>query len=284
MGNLEELLREVPLALNLTPMKEATEDTLGYDAEDFAPLLSIVPIQKILSLPWRAGEYYVETVSRPPDDDLSDDSSRKITSQCTGNPRWECERLAAFLRAKNKDYEKNNTSVVVLARSHDPWELDKESIDCMALIQIVGSLITALAKYVPEEVPLSMFSRRVASEISRLSAHNDLDAGLALLSAFPPLDLEGKPLFLIVDMSDIDLTEERASKGHRNLIEALFKVAELNSVTLIRVEATRTGLGCFIDGPGGTYQKGLKGPQVIYDSTKDMEEVMCYPFGHDRGR
>ncbi|KAI0857833.1 hypothetical protein F4860DRAFT_517522 [Xylaria cubensis] len=269
MDNLGEMLREIPLALNLTPMKEAAEDTLGYDANDPAPLLSIIPIKKILSLPWRAGEYHVETVSRPPDDDLSDASTQTITSQCAGNPRWECKRLAAFLRGKNKDYEKNITSVVVLAQSNDPWKLDKENVDCMALVQIVGSLITTLAQYVPEEISLSMLSRRAASEISRFSAHNDLDAGLALLSAFPALDLEGKPLFLIVDLSDIDLTEESPSKGHRNLTEALFKVAELNSATLIRVEATRTGLGCFIAGPGGTRQNGSKDLQVIYDSTKD---------------
>ncbi|KAI0183326.1 hypothetical protein EV127DRAFT_414282 [Xylaria flabelliformis] len=269
MKNLEELLRDIPSALNLTPMNEAVEDTLGYDTEDHAPLLSIIPIQKILSLPWRGGEFYVESISHSLDDDMSDASLRTITSQCAGNPRWECKRLAAFLRAKNKDYEKNITSVVVLARSNDPWKLNKENVDCMALVQIVGSLITTLAQYVPEDIPLSMPSRRAASEISRFSAHNDLDAGLALLSAFPELDLEGKPLFIIVDLSDIDLTEESPSQGHRNLIEVLFKVAELNSATLIRVEATRTGLDCFIAGPGGTHQKGSKDLQIIYDSTMD---------------
>ncbi|KAI1738153.1 hypothetical protein F4680DRAFT_450234 [Xylaria scruposa] len=269
MGNLGELLKDIPLALNLTPMKKAVEDTLSYDAKDPSPSLSIIPIQKILSLPWRAGEYHVETVSHSPDDDLSDASSRTIVSQCARNPRWECEQLAAFLRAKNKDYEKNSTSVVVLARSNDPWKLDPENFDCMALIQIVGSLITALARYVPDEVLPSMPSRRVASKASRFSAHKDLDAGLALLSAFPRLNLEGKPLFLIIDLSDIDLTDDGPSKGHKNLIEVLFKVAELNSATLIRVEATRTGLGCFIAAPGGTQQNGSKDLQVIYDSTKN---------------
>ncbi|TRX90030.1 hypothetical protein FHL15_009131 [Xylaria flabelliformis] len=269
MENFRELLKEIPLTLNLIPMKKAVEDTLSYNAKDPAPSLSIIPIQEILSLPWRAGEYCVETVSRPPDDDLSDASTQTITSQCAGNPHWECEQLAAFLRAKNKDYEKNITSVVVLARSNDPWKLNKDNADFMALIQIVGSLITALVKYVPEDVPLSMPSKRVILKLSQFSAHNDLHAGLALLSAFPALNLEGKPLFLIVDMSDIDLTEESPSKDHRDLIRVLFKVAELNSATLVRVEATRNGLGCFIAGPGGTHQKGSKNLQIIYDSTED---------------
>lgn len=37
--NVTELLREIPIAMNLTPMEQAVENTLGYDTEDAAPLL-----------------------------------------------------------------------------------------------------------------------------------------------------------------------------------------------------------------------------------------------------
>ncbi|KAI1747436.1 hypothetical protein F4782DRAFT_535382 [Xylaria castorea] len=252
-------------------MKEAVEDTLGYDAEDPAPSLSIIPIKKILSLPWRAGEYYTENVSHPPDDDVSAASTRTVTSQCAGNPRWECEQLAAFLRAKNKAYDDSSTSVVVLARSNDPWKLEKENIDHAVLMQIVGSLITVFAKHVSEEVLFNMSTRLTVSDISRFSTHNDLDAGLAILSAFPQLDLDGKGLFLIVDLSDVYASEGGPSNDHQNLIKALFKIAVSNRAILIRVEATKTGSECFIHGPGGTHHNGPKSLQVIYDPTEDKQ-------------
>ncbi|KAI0437185.1 hypothetical protein F4803DRAFT_571174 [Xylaria telfairii] len=267
--SLTELLREVQIALNLTPMEQAVEDTLGYDTEDTAPMFSIIPIEKILSLPWRAGEYQIEHILPPPDDDLATASIRTITSQCAGNARWECERLAAFLRAKNQAFDSSSTSVVVLARPNDPWKLKKENADHMALMQIVGSLITVFLRYLPEGIPPSLIAGLTDSNVSKFSAHNDLDAGLAILTAFPPLSLDGKSLFLIIDMSDVRVSEDSPSKDHRNLIEALVKIAALNRATLIRVETGKTGADCFIHGPGATNQRESKNLHVIYDSTQD---------------
>ncbi|KAI8946329.1 hypothetical protein F4801DRAFT_583485 [Xylaria longipes] len=269
--DIAELLGGIPPALNLTPIKQAVEDSLGYDATDLAPSLSIIPIKKILSLPWRAGEYLAEDISPQPDDDLLTASTRTITSQCAGNPRWECEHLAAFLRARNVAYDGSNTSIVVLARPNDPWKLEKENVDHAALMQVVGSLITAFARYVPEEMTLSETSRLTTSNVSLFSAHNNLDAGLAILSAFPSLVLDGKDLYLIIDLSDIDEREDGPSNDYRNLIKALIEIAALNRAILIRVEATKTGSECFIHGPGGTHQNGSKDLQVIYDPTEDKQ-------------
>lgn len=207
----------------------------------------------------------------PPDDDLGTASIRTITSQRAGNARWECERLAAFLRAKNQAFDNSSTSVVVLARPNDPWKLEKENADHAALMQVVGSLMTAFVRYVPEDIPLNAIVKLTASNVSRFSAHNDLDAGLAILSTFPPLDLDGKALFLIIDLSDVHVSEYGLSRGHRNLIKVLVKIAALNRATLIRVEATETGSNCFIHGPGVTNQNGSKNLHVIYDSTKDKQ-------------
>ncbi|KAI0468789.1 hypothetical protein F4859DRAFT_516541 [Xylaria cf. heliscus] len=267
--SLVELLGDIPKALNLTSMKQTLEDTLGYDTQDPAPSLSIIPMEKILSLPWCAGEYYTEDILPLPDDDSSNASIVAITPQCPDNPRWECERLAAFLRAKNVAFDDSTTSVVLLARPNDPWKLEKDNADHAALMQITGSLITAFARYVPDEMPLSVTSRLTACNVSLFSAHNNLDAGLAILSAFPSLDLEGKSLFLIIDLSDVGVSEDGRSDDYRNLIKVVIKIATLNRAILIRVEATKTGLNCFIHGPGETHQKGSNDLQVIYNSTEN---------------
>ncbi|KAI0455694.1 hypothetical protein F5B21DRAFT_502983 [Xylaria acuta] len=245
---LAELPKEIQLASNLTPMQQAVEDTLGY-----------------------GGRISHRERFPPPEDNSSAASIRTITSQCADNPRWECERLAAFLRARNVAYDGSNTSVVMLARSNDPWKLERENAGHAVLMQVAGSLIIAFARYAPEEISPSSTSRLTASNVSQFSAHNNLDAGLAILSALPPLDLDGKGLFLIVDLSEVSVSEDGPSSDHRNLMKALNKIAVLNRAILIRMEATKTGSDCFIHGPGGTNQDGSKDLQVIYDSTEDEQ-------------
>ncbi|KAI3330669.1 hypothetical protein F4824DRAFT_504947 [Ustulina deusta] len=260
-------IKDLPQALNLTPMEQAMEDTLSYESGDPLPPFDIIPANVILTWPWRGGEYHVEHVSPPSPENLSTASTRTLTSQCAGNPRWECERFAAFLRAKNIAFDNTNTSVVVLARPNDPWKI-KGDTEHAALIQVVGSLITTLAMYLPKHIPWSITSKLTERNIFRFCESHDLDAGLAVLSAFPPLELDGRTLFLIVDLSDVQFSEDNISNNHRSLIDAVHKIVIRNEAMLLRVNDTNMGIKCYTDGLGGTHEYK---PNKIDVSVHDKE-------------
>ncbi|KAI0540413.1 hypothetical protein GGR58DRAFT_499218 [Xylaria digitata] len=121
-----------------------------------------------------------------------------------------------------------------------------EDTENAALIQIVGSLITTFAMYVPEQIPFNIASGLTESNINNFVERRDLGAGLAILSAIPPLDLNGKTLFLVVDLSEVKLNENNLSSSYRSVMKALQEIAIQNKAMLLQVNATSMGINCNI--------------------------------------
>ncbi|KAK5635717.1 hypothetical protein RRF57_011429 [Xylaria bambusicola] len=237
------LLMELPSTLNLTDTKQATEDTLNYQEGSPFPSLRIILPDFISSLPWKGREYSIVETSPP------------LGHNVVGSARWECEQLAAFIRANSKAFDGTQTNIVVLARSNGVFKP-------LVLVQIVGSLITTLAAHLPQDIPQSLTSRKTERRIAWFNENHDLEAGLAVLSSFPPLKLDGKGLILIVDVSDVIFSEDKPSKVQRMFLETLHEVAIKNAAIVIRVANTKMGVTCYCD-------EGIQGRQEYRIKTRD---------------
>ncbi|KAI0402458.1 hypothetical protein F4802DRAFT_600060 [Xylaria palmicola] len=235
--------KDLQMASNPTHVTQVLENTLD---KSIGSSFDIIPASIILSFHWGEGEYYfggTGGTGRLPGDRASTTSIRTLWSQRAGSAQLECEQLAALLRAKNIAFDNTSTSHVVLARPNDRKQ---GTCEHAALLQVTASLVTSLAPYVSGKLTSSMALNLLTMSMPRFLKRNEPGAGIRLLSTISSLDLEGKGLFIIVDLSEIDMSEDSLSSYRCGLAKALRDITFLNEAVVLRVEGTRTGTRSFV--------------------------------------
>lgn len=91
--------------------------------------------------------------------------------------------------------------------------------------------------------------------MSRFAEKHDLNEGLAILSSFSTLELGGKSLLLIVDVTDVVFNKGNMSQTHKSFLKALHNIATQNAAIVIRVADTMMGITCYSDDGVGGYQE-----------------------------
>ncbi|KAI8627916.1 hypothetical protein F5Y19DRAFT_477088 [Xylariaceae sp. FL1651] len=248
------MLYRLPSTLKLASRYTIFEVTLSYDSSEDLPTLEIVPVQELLSS-WRAKSEWIGLTSPPTYEDMTNASTSTLTSYSPGHTRWECEQLAAFIRAKDCSQDGTKNSIVVLAQPNDSMIMHMKSMEQAALMQVGASLITSLAEYTPDEFPLEPNSSVTADNIQKFAVHRDLDVGFAILGALPRLELRGKELLLIVDLSDITSTDDRTPAYLDRLAEVFGSIITTNKGVLQRMNLSGLGVYSHIHGWWGISEK-----------------------------
>ncbi|KAI1353913.1 hypothetical protein F5Y01DRAFT_312506 [Xylaria sp. FL0043] len=189
--DLSKLTEKLNSTFNCVSHFEALEEKRGYDnGKQFPADLYKGGVQKLLLDHWLSDEH-------EPNVYTLDDKCFNFNAGMAG-----CE-WAAYLRVRNRD-------AVVLRVYPKDRTAKPEHILCQLLSSLIYNFIPlVLEKF--DKVP-DLCKRNF--ELLAQGGRQGIDAGLKILEAFPPLQLQGRRMLCVVDA--LNLTEAESTVGNVN--------------------------------------------------------------------
>ncbi|KAI1263864.1 hypothetical protein F5Y18DRAFT_437871, partial [Xylariaceae sp. FL1019] len=150
-----------------------------------------------------------------------------------GNVSWELNELAGYIQTNDRN------SIVVFAQPIDlnsvaieDRSLHENHIGFHALIDIIARLIVVFSDLRAQSLPLPGSLKHNSKKIQDFVLRKDVQAGLDILRSVGVglLDLEGKNLAILVDMSEPQIDHAFGADVIGELNDILHAIAETNKI------------------------------------------------------